>query len=376
MDKLKELFYTKFKGSLSLNRLWNEVQKNKIPLSQNDVKNFYNNQAINQIYKKTEKVPSYCFHCNLGIGCIQMDLMFMERFPPNKNKGFRHLCVAIDVYSRYCWVLGIETKEPDEILPLLKKIREEVRTVRKNNNMLFTSDAGTEFKGVISKYLKSEGIKRFIANPQDNTKSRTAIVERMNRTILDMLKKPMEIENTNVWADKIDKIIDIYNNQIHSSTNQTPYDVFYKDKLPNEIRIRKDFDYLPIVEPYDIGDKVRVLNKKENFDKKSLIPTYSRESYEIVGKDKNRYLLKEDGKDNKIRKKYLPTEIILSVGDKNVAPEKQQEAVQHKKTQTKKRRLNKEGLDVDEKTGKPVIPSRQQPARAKRSDRVDYTKFY
>jgi IS30 family transposase len=119
----------------------------------------------------------------MGIGCIQADIMYMERFSPKLNKGYEYLLVCIDVFSRYCWVEPLKERKANQCVPLIKKIREIIRKLRNDNGFTFTTDEGKEFYGEVSQYLNNENIKRFWANPKDNTKNRTYIVERMNRTI-------------------------------------------------------------------------------------------------------------------------------------------------------------------------------------------------
>ncbi len=48
------------------------------------------------------------------------------------------------------------------------------------------------------------------------------MVERFNRTIRDKLTMYFSAYNTNHYIDVIDKLIDNYNNTIHSSIKMTP----------------------------------------------------------------------------------------------------------------------------------------------------------
>ena len=139
----------------------------------------------------------------------------------------------------------------------------------------------------------------------------------MNRTILDLIKKPLELANNNKWVDIIDQVVKTYNKQIHSTIGETPYNVFIKSKFP-----KKQYEQFDEMDVYNIGDHVRVLQKKDKLDKKSLIPTYSAETYEIAKNKGNRYSVKLLDGDKIERKKYLPYEMIYASGDKVIGEKK------------------------------------------------------
>ena len=56
-----------------------------------------------------------------------------------------------------------------------------------------------------------------------------SIVERFNRTIRDMLKKPIFLNGDANWINIIPTIINEYNNKIHSSTKLTPIQAYLKE---------------------------------------------------------------------------------------------------------------------------------------------------
>ena len=360
MEDISNLFYNDYSGMLSLKQLWEKVKQRKILVQYKTVKQWYNEQSVNEVFKKHNNNFTKIV-CPLGIGCVQMDLMDMTKFPANKNGGFKYLCVAIDVKSRYCWVHKVKTKSPDNIKNFLQNIREVIKKVRNDDAFTLTTDDGTEFKGLVSDYLKKEKIKRFIANPKDNTKSRTYLVERMNRTILDKLKKSLETKNNNIWVDVTEAIVKLYNNTIHSSIGQSPSDVLLKGVSP-KVQM-PDSDPFKVPSDIQIGDSVRVLNTKTLFDKKSLTPNWSREVYKIHQIKGSRFEVKNKAL-NVLRKTYLKDQ-LLKTDSNTIGKQREQEITQKKRADKVKRRNVKSGLDTD-KEGNIVVPKRLQTVSTKR----------
>jgi hypothetical protein len=271
LEQVKHIYYDQYHGILSFNNLWNYIRdKKEIKIQKKEVKKWYDEQAINQVYKAVDKSDYKKFHAQMGLGVVQMDLMDMNSFNPKTNAGYRFLVVIIDVKSRYVWVAPIKKKTPTEILPLLKAVRELIKSIRKDpkdsdTHFTLTTDDGSEFMGAIESYCKEEEIKRWFANPKDATKNRTYLVERMNRTILDMLKKPLELANNNKWIALIDPVIETYNENIHSTIKQKPHDILFDGKQPY-YKLQEEDD----IDKFNIGDLVRILEDKKIFSKKTI----------------------------------------------------------------------------------------------------------
>jgi hypothetical protein len=361
LDKLNYLFYEKYHSRLSFNNLWQEVLDSKFKLPKSKVKEWYDSQSINQIFKKNEPQNLHIIAYNFGM--IQADLMDFTRFNPKLNKGHRYLCVMIDVKSRYCWVEPLKKKTPKEIFPLLKsvyKIITKQREIEKSTfPITFTSDVGNEFMGEVDKFCKDNNIERYFADPSTNTKSRTYIVERMNRTIWDLLKKPLEEQDNNKWLALIDVLIEEYNNRVHSSLNYTPQQVLYENKLP----------VTPIDDEnnnnFKVGDIVRVQEDIKLFDKKSLTPTFSKNLFEIVEKIQNRFKVVNTSTNRHMKKLFLPSQMIHTKGEE-IGQSKQRETIKYKKEQTTKRKNIKTGLEVDKDNGQIIVNKRLVPKSKKR----------
>ena len=90
--------------------------------------------------------------------------------------------------------------------------------------------------------------------------------ERFNRTIRDLLEKPVFEKGDGNWIDVLQTITKQYNNKTHSSTKLTPTQASLKK---NEGYVYKNLlDKRKKVKPkYEIGDLVRTADLKKTFSK-------------------------------------------------------------------------------------------------------------
>lgn len=358
--QLSKLFYGN-RGLFNQRELIRNAKKKGIKLSQSKIREWYKSQPINQVFTKADikgnQKRIYCpFH---NVGCLQMDLLVLTKFNSRINGGYKYLLNIVDVYSRYVWSFPLKTKRPKEVLPGLVEV---VNTIKNNYNsktaMTFTMDDGGEFKGVVKKYLKDNKYPFFIANPKDNTKQRNMIVERFHRTFWNKLKKMLLVNNNNKWIEAYEDIIDNYNKTTHSILRVKPYDVFWKKQRRN---LKPYFVKKEAL--FEIGDTVRVLRNRKQFEKASFSPVFTIKTYKIVEKVGQKY--KVGGR----RETFFPRELLKAtdgkVGEVFVEEQEQEKA---KQKQTRARR--KTGLDVVEGEIVAPVKPRGVQRRLRRSTRL------
>ena len=202
------------------------------------------------------------------------DLVEMQKFS-KWNKGIRYLLMVIDVFSKYGWIRELKDKKTESV----SKAFGDILKSKRKPQMLWT-DKGSEF---ISKhfkdFLKRNGIKLY--HTQNEEKS--SIVERWNRTMKDRMWKMFTVNNNTVYWDKIDKLVDDYNNSRHSSIKMTPVEA---NKKKNEIKVWSnlygDLMYLKPGKPkFAIGDKVRISKYKRKVFDKGYTPNWTEEIFII-----------------------------------------------------------------------------------------------
>ena len=69
-------------------------------------------------------------------------------------------------------------------------------------------------------------VKLSFSNPYEINKN--AIVERINRTLRDLLKRYRLLYHDFNWQKYIDTLVDIYNNTYHTTIGDTPNNIFYE----------------------------------------------------------------------------------------------------------------------------------------------------
>ena len=110
LSALEEIFYNPKTGYINVQALYEKSKEANLPLKYLDVKQWYNSQSINQIYKRPVKVKTYnkiISHYNQP-GELQGDLMIMDKFP-HQNSGYKYIFNVIDIYSRYAWSFPLES---------------------------------------------------------------------------------------------------------------------------------------------------------------------------------------------------------------------------------------------------------------------------
>ena len=312
LKRLEELYYDPETGYVNVNELIKKAHKAKLfKLTTKSIKDWYKSQSVNQVYhkdtSKTKWIPIYSPW--RGVGCIQADLMFAEKFKRhNKKKGesssYSYILAVIDVYSRYAWAFPLMRKSASEVVKHIKKVIKAVKS-KHPKGITFTSDYGGEFMGKVKECLISENVTQFLLNPNDDKSlQKKGIIERFNRTLWNKMKKYMSANNTLKYYDVLPKLISNYNNSVHSSTGETPYDIFNKNRIK---RISRKSVTLT---QFKIGGKVRIKLKDKTFDKKSFEPRYSTKIFEIIDKRGERYYLKELKTNNKLKYTYLARQLL------------------------------------------------------------------
>jgi hypothetical protein len=243
------------------------------------------------------------------------------------NKGYKFILTVIDVGSRHGWAFGIKNKKPESVLPHLQEIYKSYKF------KTFTTDDGGEFKGPVKKWLESENIQQWLSS----IKGRTNLVELFNKIIITRLFKTMKHRGSHVWYDVIDAVVAGYN----------------ADKPLNS-----SFHTQKLVDPFSIGDYVRIPHMPGPFPKNARMQKWSDEVYRILSRDRARYIIM-DSKENVLDIKYLPRQLLHVVRPfGNIEPE-DPPAIRELQEIRKERKFlkdqRKSGLDVDA-TGEIIVP--------------------
>ena len=122
---------------------------------------------------------------------------------------------------------------------------------------LIESDRGKEFyNNIFQDFLNKNNIKLY----SRNTSLGAVFAERFNRTIRDLLKKPVFKKVESNWIDVLPVITKQYNNRIHSSIKLTPIQAslkknegfVYKNLLDKRNKIKPKFQKNALVGTADL----------------------------------------------------------------------------------------------------------------------------
>ena len=104
-----------------------------------------------------------------------------------------------------------------------------------------------------------------------------------------MLQKYWTANNTQNWIDVLAKLIENYNSTIHTTINSIPKDVYSRKQLFTNQKLSKIVSNAHKVKKYNVGDTVRIINKRSIFGK--IGETYSRSTYKIVQRSQDSYIV-------------------------------------------------------------------------------------
>ena len=183
----------------------------------------------------------------------------MKDYGPENNRGYRYVLVTIDNFSKYGWTILLKNKTAQTI----KDSFENILISSKRSPNLIESDRGKEFYNkIFQDFLNKNNIKLY----SRNSSCGAVFAEKFNRTIRDLLKRPVFEKRDGNWVDALPTITKQYNSRIHSSTKSTPTQASLKK---NEGIVYKNLlDKRKEVKPkIQINDLVRTADLKRAFSK-------------------------------------------------------------------------------------------------------------
>lgn len=200
---------------------------------------------------------------------LQADLV--EMIPYAKfNKGFRYILVVINALSKYVWTHPVKRKTGKEVTLAMENILKQMQNIPKN----LQTDNGKEFYNVDFKNL----MKKYNINHYSTYSTlKASIVERVNRTLKNLMWKQFSLQGSYKWFDLLPKIVNTYNSTIHSTTNMKPKDVTAQNS--REL-LRKYYKFKKSPIKFKLNDSVRISKYREQFSK-GYTPNWSNEIFKI-----------------------------------------------------------------------------------------------
>ena len=120
------------------------------------------------------------------------------------NKGIRFLLCVIDIFSKYAWVVPLKDKKGVSIVTAFQSISKQSN--RKLNKIWV--DKSSEFYNAYFKKWLQDNIVMY----STHNEGKSVVAERFIRTLKSKIYKHMTSISRNVYIDKLDDIVDEYNN--------------------------------------------------------------------------------------------------------------------------------------------------------------------
>ena len=171
------------------------------------------NELHKPVIKKFKKRKVYSSFKDNIWGVDLADMQSLSKF----NKGFKYLLCAIDLFSKYAWVIPLRDKKGTSIANAFQQI---ILQGRKPNKI--SVDQGGEFYNKPFKdFLKINNIEMY----STFNKGKSVLAERFIRTLRSNIFKHMTAISKNVYIDVLDNIVNKYNNTVHKTIKMKPINV-------------------------------------------------------------------------------------------------------------------------------------------------------
>ena len=221
------------------------------------------------IVKKFPRRKTYAKHLNY---LWQLDLADVSSLYKT-NRSYRYLLVQIDVLSRFAHVVPLKTKNASDVLQGFKKILAK----SKEQPVKIQTDRGKEFYNrIFRSFLRQKGIVHYSSLNVE----KAALVERLNRTLKNLMYKYFTAKNTLSYWRVLEKLVHTYNSRIHRAIGIAPANVNRKNQ--KKIYERLYGNVIPSISAsaYKVGDRVRIAKYRYTFTR-GFTQTFTTEIFEI-----------------------------------------------------------------------------------------------
>ena len=134
------------------------------------------------------------------------------------NKGFRLLLCVIDIFREYAWAVPLKDKKGVRIVNAFQKILD--KSERKLYK-IWVDKRSKFYNNSFKKWLKDKDIEMYLIHNE----GKSVVAERFIRILKTKIYKYMISISKNVYIDKLDDIVNEYNNTYHRTIKMKPVDV-------------------------------------------------------------------------------------------------------------------------------------------------------
>ena len=177
-----------------------------------------NQQLANELHKpiirEFKKRKAYSSYKDNIWGVDLADMKLISKY----NKEIRYLLCAIDLISKYVFVVPLKDKKGTTIVNAFQNI---LNNSKRKPNKIWV-DQGSEFYNIhFTKWLKDNNIEMY----STHNEGKSAVAERFIRTLKNKIYKHMTAVLKNVYFDILNDIVNEYNSTYHKTIKMKPIDV-------------------------------------------------------------------------------------------------------------------------------------------------------
>ena len=307
-----------------------------------------------QLYESTRKVnedfiTDKQLKINGDFGDWQSDLMFFPAKYKKFNHGYSTIICFISLTTRRAYAYPVKSKKTNDMIVALEYFISDLhnKTPKFDFPKNITVDAGMEYSRGVYEFLSKYDINLYTVNKSQSNSHATAVVERFNRTLRELIEQHFKATNSNNFIDALSELCANYNTSPHRTIGKSPEEYTEEDaeNRINENKKHNDEIYKTVYHDFNVGDNVRVISKKKAFDKGNKYKI-SDKIYTIESIDGNRFRLKNNkGKISK--KERFVYELAKSNVNNNVDIKSKDEIKTEDKKIKHQRKLKREGLDLN-----------------------------
>ena len=234
--------------------------------------NEFNYQLANELHKpviKKFKKRKVCSSFKDNIWGVNLaDMQSLSKY----NKRFKYLLCAIDLFSKYAWVIPIKDKKGTNIVNAFKKIISEGQ---RKPNTIWVDQGSVFYNNTFKDFLKINNIEMY----STYNECKSVVSERFIITLKNKIFKHMKAISKIFYFDVLDDIVNKYNNTVHKIIKMKPIDV------RNDSYVEYNEDSNKKGPKFKVNDHVRI-SKYKNIFAKRYVPNWSEEFF-VVNEIKN-----------------------------------------------------------------------------------------
>ena len=148
------------------------------------------------------------------MGVDLADMQLISKY----HKGIRHLLCAIDLFSKYAFVVPLKDKKRVSIVNAFQSI---LNSSKRKPNKIWVDQCSEFYNNVLTKWLKDNNIEIYSTHNEGNS----VVAEGFIRTLKNKIYRHVTAISKNVYFDVLDDIVDEYNNTCHKTIKIKPKDV-------------------------------------------------------------------------------------------------------------------------------------------------------